>query len=78
MGDFTALQQRVTVCLKQADGIADGMSVKQLIVSLKGYASEPEIRGTLDWLVTEGHIYSTLDDEHYRAATCTHNSLVQS
>ena len=37
-----------------------------LIGSLRQYNSAA-IRGAIEWLSDEGHIYSTIDDDHFKA-----------
>lgn len=44
-----------------------GVSVSDLMSSLRGQASEPQIRKAIEWLSNEGHLYSTIDDEHYKS-----------
>jgi len=44
----------------------EGASVQQVIGALTGSLSEPKIREIIDWLSEEGHIYSTIDEDHYR------------
>lgn len=43
----------------------EGMSVAE--IKQKVRTSEQQIRSTLEWLSNEGHIYSTIDDDHFRS-----------
>jgi replication factor A2 len=42
-----------------------GVSVSSITSSLAGRFNEQQIREALDFLSNEGHVYSTIDDEHY-------------
>jgi hypothetical protein len=44
-----------------------GISVQQIIQHLQGKHAEAEIRKANDNLSQEGHIYSTIDDEHFKS-----------
>jgi len=44
-----------------------GMDVNDMIKQLGGKFSEEKIRETVDWLSAEGHVYSTIDDDHYKS-----------
>ena len=39
---------------------------KTFIFQFKGKMSKQEMDNAIDWLSSEGHIYSTVDDEHYK------------
>lgn len=45
-----------------------GLNVKDIQSSLKGLSSA-QIRKALDFLSNEGHIYSTINDDHYRSTS---------
>ena len=37
-----------------------------MIFQVKGKMSKSEMDGAIDFLTSEGHIYSTIDDEHFK------------
>ncbi|KAJ7333699.1 DNA-directed RNA polymerase I subunit rpa2 [Desmophyllum pertusum] len=43
----------------------EGMSFAQIKQKVK--TSDQQIRNTLEFLSNEGHIYSTIDDDHYKS-----------
>jgi replication factor A2 len=43
----------------------NGMSLKECAQRLKNMATEAEIRSTIEFLCNEGHLFSTIDDQHY-------------
>jgi replication factor A2 len=59
-------QNSVLECIKQSSD-EQGVSITSICESLAGRFQEPGIREALDFLSNEGHVYSTIDDEHYRS-----------
>lgn len=45
-----------------------GIDIQALRNKCRGMA-EPQLRGCIEWLSNEGHIYSTIDDDHYRSTS---------
>ena len=45
----------------------EGIGKDELIGSLKGKIGASDVAASLDYLSGEGHIYSTIDDDHYKA-----------
>jgi len=43
-----------------------GINLGVLFNEFKGKMSKQEMDNAIDWLSSEGHIYSTVDDEHYK------------
>lgn len=66
-GDLDVLQTRVVQVYRNASHLPDGLATRDVVQELRAYASEMEIRQAIEFLQTEGHLYSTFDDEHYRA-----------
>ncbi|KAJ3092265.1 hypothetical protein HK102_009235 [Quaeritorhiza haematococci] len=60
---MTALQSEVMKVLSSGTG-ADGVHISTVFHKLRGYASEQDINQTLRFLAEEGHVYSTIDDDH--------------
>jgi len=44
-----------------------GLSVRELVRNYRSYLSEQKIKDILNYLISEGHIYSTVDDFHFRS-----------
>ncbi|CAH8871895.1 unnamed protein product [Trichobilharzia szidati] len=62
---LTVLQNQILAIVRTFVG-ERGIPVSQLIKKLHGIP-ERQIRRDLDFLTTEGHVYSTVDDNHFRA-----------
>ena len=43
-----------------------GVAMSDISNALKGQLSEGDIRGALNYLVNEGHVYSTIDEDHFK------------
>ncbi len=43
------------------------MSILDIVPRLHGFANENDIRVNLDMLINEGHVYTTLDDDHVQS-----------
>ena len=44
-----------------------GANVADVVSSLNGRFTEAQVREAVEHLVNEGHLYSTIDDNHYRS-----------
>jgi len=64
---FTPVQNAVLTLLKTVTSFA-GYSVTEICKQLKQF-SENQVKQALEFLSGEGHIYSTTDDDHFRAAS---------
>ncbi|CAF0924324.1 unnamed protein product [Rotaria sordida] len=64
---FTPVQNAVLNLLKTVTTMA-GYSVTEICKQLKQF-SENQVKQALEFLSGEGHIYSTTDDDHFRAAS---------
>ncbi|VDM04044.1 unnamed protein product [Schistocephalus solidus] len=64
-GGLTVLQNQVLVSVRNYSD-ERGVSVAQICEKLRG-VPEQQIREDLDFLSAEGHVYSTIDDDHFRA-----------
>ncbi|XP_017336314.1 replication protein A 32 kDa subunit isoform X1 [Ictalurus punctatus] len=62
---FTANQRQVFTLIKSCP-LAEGISMECLRKSLK-YLSLYDIRTCLQFLINEGHIFSTIDDFHFKS-----------
>ncbi|KAF7260275.1 hypothetical protein EG68_02234 [Paragonimus skrjabini miyazakii] len=62
---LTVLQNQILGIVRMFVG-ERGIPVSQLSEKLRGIP-ERQIRDDLDFLSAEGHVYSTVDDDHFRA-----------
>lgn len=44
-----------------------GLSIRTVITALKGRISQEQVKDAVSFLTTEGHLYSTIDDEHFKS-----------
>ncbi|XP_042869677.1 replication protein A 32 kDa subunit-A-like [Penaeus japonicus] len=54
--------QAISICTNN-----EGVSRDSIYSTLKGKAGHPQVDKSLEFLSTEGHIYSTLDDDHFKS-----------
>ncbi|KAH9270850.1 hypothetical protein BASA83_007003 [Batrachochytrium salamandrivorans] len=64
---FTPIQNQILNFAREHQNSVEGMSVPNLIFRMRGQAAESQIRDEIQYLANEGHIYSTLDEEHYKS-----------
>ncbi|XP_072530733.1 replication protein A 32 kDa subunit-like [Salminus brasiliensis] len=62
---FTANQSQVFNLIKSCP-LAEGISVQSLRTTLK-YLSLYDLRASLQFLINEGHIFSTVDEDHFKS-----------
>ncbi len=62
----TADQNMVLDAVRRATGGESGAGIADLCAELRTRCTEARIRQALDWLTNEGHVYSTIDDDHYK------------
>ncbi|XP_045772892.1 replication protein A 32 kDa subunit [Maniola jurtina] len=60
-------RQMMVYNLIRASTLEQGISKQDMFASLKDKMSHVEFENTLEWMCGEGHIYSTIDEEHFRA-----------
>lgn len=65
--DFTPLQSEIVKIFRSCT-LNEGLHVQTVLNSFKGRHNEQEIRSTIDSLVSEGHLYCTIDDDHFKCA----------
>lgn len=58
----------LTFIRQEGDGLDDGASVPRCVQMLQARSSEYDIRKVIEDLAAEGHIYSTIDENHYKFA----------
>ncbi|KAL5038297.1 Replication factor A protein 2 [Batrachochytrium dendrobatidis] len=64
---FTPIQSEILNFAREHQASVEGMAIKDLIFRMRGRASESQIREEVQFLSNEGHIYSTLDDDHFKS-----------
>ncbi|KAE8991140.1 hypothetical protein PR003_g21248 [Phytophthora rubi] len=42
-----------------------GLKIDQIYADLRGQMTEPQLRSALNYLTSEGHVYSTIDEDHF-------------
>lgn len=48
-------------------GSDQGVHVNEVVTQLNGRFTEPQVREAVEHLVNEGHLYSTIDDDHFKS-----------
>ncbi|KAG6623363.1 Replication protein A 32 kDa subunit [Phytophthora cinnamomi] len=43
-----------------------GLKIDQIYADLRGQMTEPQLRSALNYLTSEGHVYSTIDEDHFK------------
>ena len=71
MSGLSGLHQAVNSFVKQAK-TSEGWHLSEIIKYFKGH-SEGKIKEAIEFLSNEGHIYSTIDDEHFKTTDATEN-----
>eukprot|EP00887_Chlorella_sp_A99_P001438 scaffold8.g1438.t1 len=67
-GGLTAVQQEVMAVFSAPDALTDtGLSINDVQARLGGRLSYPTVRDAVEMLMNQGHIYSTIDESHFRA-----------
>merc|ERR1712050_798536 len=61
----SALRDMIMSCLRQdADSHPEGVALRDLFTHIKS-TPEADVRSSLEKLVDEGDVYTTIDDEHF-------------
>ncbi len=68
MAGFSPLQANLLQLIKQVD-VAEGAFLADLTHRLRGSAGPEEVRETVEWLCAEGHVYTTIDDDHFKSTS---------
>jgi len=68
--DFTSVQDKVLAEFsKSAD--ESGMDIKDVIKAMEGQGvNGSQVREAVEYLAGEGHLYSTIDEEHFKSTAC--------
>lgn len=63
--EYTPLQKRILSAVRACSDTNEGMNIPFLCRKLapEGF-NEAQIRDSIEWLIGEGHMYSTIDDDH--------------
>lgn len=66
IGSGTPVQNEALDIIRSCDSDT-GINIDQICQQLRGKYTEDNVREAIDWLGCEGHVYSTIDEEHFRA-----------
>lgn len=66
-GNGLDARQMMVLSLIRASNLDQGISKQDMCNSLKTRMALTELESILEWMCGEGHIYSTIDEEHFRA-----------
>ena len=62
------INEQVFAIFNGPQGASDqGVRVNEVVTQLNGRWTEEQVRGAVDHLVNEGHLYSTIDDDHFKS-----------
>lgn len=66
---LTPIQNQVLAFIRQNSALESGAgpSIEFILRAHKGSFSEKQVRDATEYLSNEGHVYSTVDDEHFNA-----------
>jgi len=62
---MSELNGAVLNTIRNSQGAHQGQGVSVMFVAQQLGRNEPEIRAAIEFLTTEGHLYSTVDEDHY-------------
>jgi len=66
-GNYGNAKQNMVYKMVSACPREEGLSKEELSKELNGKVGKAEIQSALDFLSSEGHIYSSIDEDHYKA-----------
>lgn len=66
-GQYNPEQNAVLNAIKSSNDDESGISVNDILAQLQGKYKEEKVREVIDWLSSEGHVYSTIDDDHFKS-----------
>jgi len=70
-GGFSGLQKQVLDIFNQDTNSESGTSIQTVLDRLSpNGVSRNDIAKAIEFLSDEGHLYSTIDEEHYKSTTC--------
>lgn len=64
--NFSSEQSKVMAAISAID-TDEGASIQDIVSKLSSEMAEPKIRAVIDQLNDDGHVYSTIDEEHFRS-----------
>ncbi|KAL1917759.1 uncharacterized protein VTP21DRAFT_3593 [Calcarisporiella thermophila] len=67
MSGYTPVQSRIMQIVREEPDTNEGTNVNVIKQKLQGQFSREEVQNAIDWLINEGHLYSTVDDDHVKS-----------
>jgi len=64
---LSPLHAKIMRIVQKSDASAEGTVIFTIVGALRNEAPEDKVREAMEWLVTEGHVYQTIDDDHYKS-----------
>ncbi|KAK9762905.1 Replication factor A protein 2 [Basidiobolus ranarum] len=64
--EFSPLQRTIIDAVKSAPDTNEGVHIGSIAQALTGRFPREEISNAVEWLIGEGHLYSTVDDDHVK------------
>ncbi|KXS18114.1 nucleic acid-binding protein, partial [Gonapodya prolifera JEL478] len=66
-GDFTPIQQAILRAAKRST-TSEGVNIYTVANACRTFATEQDVRNAVEFLIGEGHLYSTIDDNHFKVS----------
>lgn len=66
---MSAIQQAVLAMYVGANGTGAGLHSNSVVQAMRGKYSEGDVRASVHWLMNEGYLYQTIDNDHAKATT---------
>lgn len=63
---FSPIQQAVQQLYRQCQADA-GLHINSVVQALRGKYAEGDVRSAVNWLMNEGYLYQTIDNDHARS-----------
>ncbi|KAJ2446226.1 Replication factor A protein 2 [Coemansia sp. RSA 2424] len=64
---LTPVQAAVLNVIKDTSTQSEGLAINVIQQKLAGQYSNSQVSNTVEWLISEGHLYNTIDDNHVQS-----------
>lgn len=61
--------QRAVLSAYNTSTAIEGLHTQTVLRMMQGRFQEREVKNTISWLITEGYLYNTIDDDHAKSTT---------